>query len=122
MLGYLNNFWFVYAVLAHDYAFIDLFRLLVNFAEVQLPLFFLPLNLLLDVILIDIKSAAHFAFLRSIPLKTQSQTTLNWLTNTVLATCVRLVADVADTTVAAPEVLTYAVLADVWVQGALIDV
>lgn len=44
------------------------------------------------------------------------------LTNTVLATGVRLVAGVADATVASPQVLADAVLADVRVQGALIDI
>jgi len=44
------------------------------------------------------------------------------LTDTVLAAGVRLVADVADTAVASSQVLTHAVLADVRVQGALVDV
>ena len=44
------------------------------------------------------------------------------LTNTVLPAGVRLVADVADAAVASSQVLTHAVLTDVRVQSALIDV
>lgn len=45
-----------------------------------------------------------------------------WLTDTVFATGVRLVANVTDAAVASSQVLTYAILTDVWIQGTLIDV
>lgn len=44
------------------------------------------------------------------------------LTDAGFAAIVRLVADVADAAVASSQVLAYAVLTDVWVQGALVDV
>lgn len=44
------------------------------------------------------------------------------LTDAGFAAVVRLVADVADAAVASSQVLAYAVLTDVWVQGALVDV
>lgn len=44
------------------------------------------------------------------------------LTNTVFAAGVRLVTDVTDAAITSSQVLTYAVLTDVRVQGTLIDV
>lgn len=44
------------------------------------------------------------------------------LTHAVLATRVRLPAEVADAAVAPTQVLTHPVFADVWVQTALVDV
>lgn len=45
-----------------------------------------------------------------------------WLTNTVFATGVGLVADVTDAAIASPQILTNAILANVWVQCTLINV
>lgn len=46
----------------------------------------------------------------------------SWLTNTVFATGVSLIANVTDAAVASSQVLTYAILTNVWVQCTLIDV